>query len=71
MFPVLFPLANQTPWLSNSFARTTTRRLLLLLLQVALMRWECRDLRHGDDTWARSTREGEGERDALRLNTTL
>lgn len=42
--------------------RRRRRLLLLLLLQVALMRWECRELRHGDDTWARPARRGDGRR---------
>lgn len=53
---MLFPLANQTPCLSTSSTWTAMRSLLLLLVQVALMKWECRGLRHGDDTWARPTR---------------
>lgn len=53
---MLFPLANQTPSLSTSSTWTAMRSLLLLLVQVALMKWECRDLRHGEDTWTRPTR---------------
>ena len=65
--PVLFPIGKPNtdvcPMPASS-AWTTTRAKLLLLQEVALWKWKCRDLRQGgDDTWARPSR-GNGGRGA-------